>query len=136
VHTMAEVYGEQVGQGLADEDWLGDVGEHGWVVLLKDSKIRCWPAELDAITAHGIRAFCLANANLRATDQAERLVANLPQITHLAPHAVALGRLEGWGYRTRERWFNGCIEEQIGSGRCWSPRGGNRFALAVISLAR
>src|SRR5450755_1616342 len=71
VHTMAEVYGEQVGQGLADEDWLGDVGEHGWVVLLKDSKIRYRPAELDAITAHGIRTFCLANANLRAADQAE-----------------------------------------------------------------
>ena len=81
---MAEVYGEQVGQGLADEDWLGDVGEHGWVVLLKDTKIRYRPAELDAITAHGIRTFCLANANLRAADQAERLVANLPQITRLA----------------------------------------------------
>jgi PIN like domain len=27
VHTMAEVYGEQVGQGLADEDWLSEVGE-------------------------------------------------------------------------------------------------------------
>lgn len=81
---MAEVYGEQVGHGLADEDWLGDVGEHGWVVLLKDTKIRYRPAELDAITAHGIRAFCLANANLRAADQAERLVANLPQITRLA----------------------------------------------------
>jgi hypothetical protein len=81
---MAEVYGEQVGQGLADEDWLGDVGGHGWAVLLKDSKIRYRPAELGAITTHGIRAFCLTNANLRAADQAERLVTNLPQITRLA----------------------------------------------------
>lgn len=87
VHTMAEVYGEQVGQSLADEDWLSDVGERGWVVLLKDTKIRYRPAELDAITTHGIRAFCLTNANLRAADQAERLVANLPQITRLAEEA-------------------------------------------------
>jgi len=29
VHTMADVYGEQVGQGLKDETWLRDVGEHG-----------------------------------------------------------------------------------------------------------
>jgi PIN like domain len=50
VHTMAEVYGERVGQGLADEDWLGDVGEYGWVVLLKEAKIRYRPAELGAIT--------------------------------------------------------------------------------------
>jgi hypothetical protein len=84
VHTMAEVYGERVGQGLADEDWLGDVGEYGWVVLLKDTKIRYRPAELGAITTHGIRAFCLTNANLRAADQAERLVDNLPEITRLA----------------------------------------------------
>jgi len=47
---MAEVYGERVGQGLADEDWLGDVGEYGWVVLLKEAKIRYRPAELGAIT--------------------------------------------------------------------------------------
>jgi hypothetical protein len=26
VHTMASVYGEQVGQGLRDETWLRDVG--------------------------------------------------------------------------------------------------------------
>jgi hypothetical protein len=84
VQTMAGIYGEQVGQGLADEDWLSDVGERGWVVLLKDAKIRYRPAELGAIITHGIRAFCLANANLRPADQAERLVANLPQITRLA----------------------------------------------------
>jgi hypothetical protein len=29
VHTMAEVYGEQVGQGLRDETWLLDVGQRG-----------------------------------------------------------------------------------------------------------
>jgi hypothetical protein len=54
---MAEVYGQQVGQGLADEDWLSDVGERGWVVLLKDTKIRYRPAELGAITTHGIPGF-------------------------------------------------------------------------------
>jgi hypothetical protein len=81
---MAQVYGGRVGQGLADEDWLSDVGERGWVVLLKERKIRYRPAELGAITAHGIRAFCVTNANLRAADQAERLVDNLPEITRLA----------------------------------------------------
>ena len=27
---------ERVGQGLKDETWLRDVGEHDWVVLMKD----------------------------------------------------------------------------------------------------
>jgi hypothetical protein len=47
---MAEVYGEQVGEGLADEEWLRHVGTRGWVVLLKDTKIQYRPAELGAIT--------------------------------------------------------------------------------------
>jgi hypothetical protein len=35
VHTMADVYGERIGQGLKDEVWLRDVGERGWVVLMR-----------------------------------------------------------------------------------------------------
>jgi hypothetical protein len=40
VHTMADVYGERIGQGLKDDTWLRDVGKHGWVVLMKDDAIR------------------------------------------------------------------------------------------------
>jgi hypothetical protein len=29
VHVMADVYGERIGQGLADEEWLQDAGERG-----------------------------------------------------------------------------------------------------------
>lgn len=84
VHVMADVYGERIGQGLADEEWLHDAGEHGWVVLMKDAKIRYRPAELGVIVDHGLRAFCLTNANLRGVDMAERLVANLPRILRAA----------------------------------------------------
>jgi hypothetical protein len=56
VHVMADVYGEKVGQGLADTDWLGDAGGNGWVVLMKDDKIRFPPAELEALTRAGVRA--------------------------------------------------------------------------------
>jgi hypothetical protein len=31
VHTMPDVYGEQIGQGLRDETWLRDVGARGRV---------------------------------------------------------------------------------------------------------
>jgi hypothetical protein len=81
---MADVYGERIGQGLADEEWLRDAGERGWVVLMKDAKIRYRPAELQVVIDHGLRAFCLMNANLRGVEMAERFVENLPRITRIA----------------------------------------------------
>lgn len=81
---MADVYGERIGQGLADADWLLDVGDHGWVVLMKDDKIRYRPAELEALTTAGVRALCLTNANLRGSEMAQRFVDQLPKITRIA----------------------------------------------------
>jgi hypothetical protein len=81
---MAEVYGERIGQGLADEEWLQDAGQRGWVVLMKDARVRRRPAELEALTSHHVRAFCLTNANLRGVEQAERFVTNLARITRIA----------------------------------------------------
>jgi hypothetical protein len=84
VHVMADVYGEKVGQGLADTDWLGDAGGNGWVVLMKDDKIRFRPAELEALTRAGVRAFCLTNANLRGQEMAKRFVTQLPKISRIS----------------------------------------------------
>jgi len=84
VHSMADVYGERIGQGLQDEEWLRDAGTRGWVVLMKDARIRRRPAELEVLIAHQVRAFCLTNANLRGADQAQRLVENLNRILRVA----------------------------------------------------
>jgi hypothetical protein len=84
VHTMADIYGERIGQGLADEDWLRDAGTRGWVVLMKDARVRRRPAELEALMQHDVRAFCLTNANLRGAEQAERFVTNLARIYRIA----------------------------------------------------
>jgi hypothetical protein len=43
VHTMADVYGERMGQGLSDEEWLRNAGRQGWAVLMKDAKVRHRP---------------------------------------------------------------------------------------------
>jgi PIN like domain len=84
VHVMADVYGERIGQGLADTEWLRDAGANGWVVLMNDDKIRFRPAELEALTTSGVRAFCLTNANLRGAEMAQRFVDQLPKITRIA----------------------------------------------------
>jgi hypothetical protein len=71
-------------RALADTEWLRDAGENGWVVLMKDDKIRYRPAELEALTASGVRAFCLTNANLRGAEMAQRLVEQLRKIEKIA----------------------------------------------------
>jgi hypothetical protein len=84
VHVMADVYGERIGQGLADEEWLRDAGERGWVVLMKDAKIRYRPAELKILIGSGLRAFCLTNASMRGIEMAERFAEHLPRIVRIA----------------------------------------------------
>lgn len=81
---MADVYGERIGQCLADEEWLRDAGERGWVVLMKDAKIRYRPAELQVVIDFDLRAFCLTNANMRGIEMAERFVEYLPRIVRIA----------------------------------------------------
>jgi hypothetical protein len=84
VHTMAVVYGEEAAQSLPDEQWLRDVAAKGWVVLMKDDAIRRRPAEREALIDAGVRAFCLTNAQLRATEQTARFVNNRHRIIQQA----------------------------------------------------
>lgn len=101
VHVMADIYGERIGQGLADAEWLRDAGAENWVVLMKDDKIRYRPAELEALTTAGVRAFCLTNANLRGAEMAERFVHQLPKITRIA--TLRAGAVFGLTERRAER---------------------------------
>ena len=84
VHTLASVYGEQPGQGVDDVTWLAEAGQHDWVVLLKDDRVRRRPAELEALVEARLRVFCLTNANLRGEEQAERFRSNLGRIVQRA----------------------------------------------------
>lgn len=84
VHTLASVYGEQVGQRLDDKIWLRDAGANGWIVLMKDDAIRRRPAERDALIQAGVRAFCLTNAQLRQEEQTIRFTSNLNRIIQQA----------------------------------------------------
>ncbi|MBA3866704.1 MAG: hypothetical protein H0X42_10250 [Solirubrobacterales bacterium] len=84
VHSMADVYGEDKAQRLADEVWLRDAGEQDWIVLTKDDAIRRRPAERDALTEAAVRVFCLTTAQLRGAEQTERFVRNRHRIVRQA----------------------------------------------------
>ncbi len=84
VHSMADVYGEAIGQGLHDEVWLHDVAERGWAILTKDDAIRRRPAEREALVGAGARVFILTKADLRAAEQTARFVSNRNRILRQA----------------------------------------------------
>ncbi|MGH2912005.1 MAG: hypothetical protein ACRDJ3_05970 [Solirubrobacteraceae bacterium] len=98
VHTMASVYGERVAQELEDERWLADAGERDWIVLMKDDAIRRRPSERDALSEAKVRAFCLTNAQLRASEQSARFLGNIERILRQAkkPGPYIYGVYEGY----------------------------------------
>jgi hypothetical protein len=84
VHSMADIYGEESAQLLADEVWLRDAGRNDWIVLTKDDAIRRRPAERDALTEAAVRVFCLTNRNMRGEEQTKRFVSNRHRILRQA----------------------------------------------------
>lgn len=70
--TLAEVYGVPADEDVADVDWLQRCGEEGWVVLMKDERIRYRTVEHEVLRYHGVRAFCLTSGNLRAEHMAQQ----------------------------------------------------------------
>lgn len=59
-----EVFGPDEG----DEVWLRRAGEEGWIVLIKDDRIRYRQHEREALVEAGVQAFVLTNGEaLRAS---------------------------------------------------------------------
>jgi len=58
--TLSEHYGMPQDQMVADETWLAEAGQRGWVVLMKDKSIRRNAPELTAVKTYEVRCFCLA----------------------------------------------------------------------------
>jgi hypothetical protein len=81
LQTLAEVYGIPADETVADVDWLARAGSEGWIVLMKDERIRYRPAEREALVNHHVRAFCLTSGNLRAAEMAQLYINVLDRIT-------------------------------------------------------
>lgn len=78
--TLAEHYGVPADEDVEDVTWIAEAAQQGWILFMKDDRIRRRPAEREMIHAHAARCFCLSNANLRSAQAAERYLANLPAI--------------------------------------------------------
>lgn len=72
------VYAGQPGapkERTADRDWLPVAGRYGWVVLMRDKKIRTRRWERDALINAGLRTFCLTGAGSYSRWETLRLLA-------------------------------------------------------------
>lgn len=78
--TLSEHYGIPADEGVADDEWLELAGRRGWVVFMKDTRIRYNRAEREAVKAHRVRCFCLANQSLAGDEMAARFLGNLAAI--------------------------------------------------------
>lgn len=54
-----ELHLDHFAQGIADADWLPEIGRRGWVLLTLDSRLRYNRLEQRAILEHGVAAFVI-----------------------------------------------------------------------------
>lgn len=72
-------------ESTADVHWLAKAGEHDWVVLKRDKRIRKRPAEREALINAGVRTFCLTGAGNYSRWEVLRLIAaRWPKIEEIA----------------------------------------------------
>src|SRR5689334_20243472 len=60
VHVGHPLIAEDLPLGILDTEWLPRVGARGWIVLLRDRRIRTKPVELAAFRRHSVRVFWVA----------------------------------------------------------------------------
>lgn len=78
LRTLSEEYGIPADERVPDTEWLELAGRNGWIVLMKDERIRYRPVERAALVAHRVRAFCLTSGNMRAAAMAAAYIAAVP----------------------------------------------------------
>jgi hypothetical protein len=70
--------------GAADEVWLRTAGDQGWIVLMRDKRVRHRALEVLALRAARVGAFVLTAGQATARDTATVVVAKLPKILNIS----------------------------------------------------
>jgi len=78
---LAEHYGIPADENVMDEEWLELAGRNGWVVFLKDARIRSRAVERNTVERFEVRCFCITRQDLTAAQMADRYLHHLEAIT-------------------------------------------------------
>ena len=110
-----ERHADHFAHNTADEVWLEEIGNRGWIALSHDHRIRYKPNERDAVMRHGV-ALLVIVGKAPFPDLARSFVNTLPRIeefvkrhkrpfvakvyrpsqVELARRSTAIGRVELW----------------------------------------
>jgi PIN like domain len=72
--------------GLPDEQWLKEIGERGWIVLMRDKAIRRRPLELQALKDGAVGAFVFTGGQATAQTTADAVT---PKLTKMAAISIS-----------------------------------------------
>ena len=78
-----ELHGQHFEAGVEDSVWLPFVGQHGWIVLTKDKRIRFNQLEKTAVRRYRVREFYFSSGNFTGLEMAQILVAALPEMVRV-----------------------------------------------------
>ena len=78
--AIVHVHDDYFPPDAKDEKWLSYVGQHGWIVLTKDHRIRYRNLERAALMNAGVAAFILTAGDLQGEEMALIFVKALPAI--------------------------------------------------------
>jgi hypothetical protein len=70
--------------GTADEVWLTGAGRAGWIVLMRDKRIRYRPLEYLALREAGVGAFVFTGGTVTASETAGVVVRILTKFVNMA----------------------------------------------------
>lgn len=82
--ATVEVHDDHFRPDTTDAEWLRQVGQRGWVVLLKDARIRRDRFERSALEAANVKAFFLTQQGLTGIEMAQIFVTALEGIRRRA----------------------------------------------------
>lgn len=83
--TLAEHDGIAQDETIEDTDWLQLCGKRGWLVLMKDDRIRYVAAERHALVESRVRAaVTITNANLPALEMMQRIIRALTDLAEIS----------------------------------------------------
>ncbi|MBI1923989.1 hypothetical protein HYR99_07040 [Candidatus Poribacteria bacterium] len=74
------IHSDHFADDARDEEWLAHVGQQGWIILTKDTRIRYHTVERNALMNARARAFVLVSGNLSGQEMARVFVKALPAI--------------------------------------------------------
>jgi len=104
--ARVEIHDDHFPTDARDENWLTEVGKKGWVVLMKDKRVRRIQLEREALLAAGVRAFVLTSGNLTGPEMADIFAKHLQRmagmsLTHPAPFVASVSRTRISLYRVK-----------------------------------